>query len=345
MTDRFLIRECRDDSEHLGAYAALVSDLYAGYPPVIQARIREAERNFGRTNPFFSFGRSVSFLLTEQGRPAGHISAFLDDRLPKAVGLIGYFECIDDSGAAALLFDRACAYLRDSGIRNVRGPVNFTTWQTFRVSFPEDAPPFFTEPFTRGYYRDLFRQYGFSVSQGNISAVIRIDGTEFSRYEQHLLRLEQEGVMFETMSRSGPEMLQDIYRLTGTIFADTWSFVPVTPAEFTYFSEGIALLLDGDFIFLVRGRDQTPAAFCFCAPDRYATNQRRIVIKTLGVSAAYRGKGIAKALLCLVHQTALQKGFTEMIASTMRVGNDPIRGIIPCDRIYREYEVFEKSIA
>lgn len=344
MTDRLFIRECCDEAEHLSFYAALLSDLYAAYPPVIQARIREAERNFGKANPFFSFGRSVSFLLTDGGKPAGHISAFLDDRLPKAVGLIGYFECSDDSGAAALLFDRACAHLSESGIRNVRGPVNFTTWQTFRVSFPENAPPFFTEPFTRGYYRNLFRQNGFTVSQSNISAAFPIDGTEFSRHEQHLLRLQQEGMMFETMSRSGPDMLQDIYRLTGTIFADTWSFVPVTLHEFIYFSEGIVPLLDGDFIFLVRGRDRTPAAFCFCAPDRYATGQQRLVIKTLGVAAGYRGRGIAKALLFLVHRTAQKRGFTEMIASTMRVGNDPIRGIIPCDRIYREYEVFEKNI-
>ena len=80
----------------------------------------------------------------------------------KPVGGMGFFECINDSEAAAVLFNACRDWLEDNGMTAMEGPENFGErdrwWGLLVDGF---LPPNFCMPYNPPYYRELFENYGF----------------------------------------------------------------------------------------------------------------------------------------------------------------------------------------
>ncbi len=81
-----------------------------------------------------------------------------------AVGLIGFFECIEDPIVATVLLDAARDWLRDQhGLRRLWGPMNFDIWHSYRfMTQGFDQAPFYGEPDNKAYYPAYFEHYGFA---------------------------------------------------------------------------------------------------------------------------------------------------------------------------------------
>ena len=82
-----------------------------------------------RTNPFLEHCKRKLFLLKEKGKVIGRIAAFMDtlanDFWGEEIGLFGYYECIPDHGAAALLLKTAKNWLMEQECTCMRGPWTF----------------------------------------------------------------------------------------------------------------------------------------------------------------------------------------------------------------------------
>jgi len=118
-------------------------------------------------NPYYRHGEAVRWILTDnQNRPAGRIAAFIDRNLASTyeqpTGGTGFFECIDDDGAATLLFDAAREWLRARGMEAMDGPINFgETDKYWGLLVDGFTHPSFDVPYNHKYYKRLFEQYGF----------------------------------------------------------------------------------------------------------------------------------------------------------------------------------------
>ena len=336
------VKRYQNEPEYVNAYSQLIREIYAEYPLFIEAKLKETKRSLDQNNPFLDHGSYSNYLLLDKDKPVANISAIMDSRLPAHIGLVGCFESLNNKEFANHIFDEARKYLMSHGKKHICGPINFTTWQHFRVSYPESHPPFFIEPFSRGYYRDLFRGYGFSVAHQNVSTIEEVERTTFTSFADEMRRLEREHMIFESMNPQRVQcMIQDIYALTKEIFRDTWAFVPIGFEEFEFNIRDSVSLLDGDFVYLVRSREKLPVAFCFCVPDLYSQDKKRVIVKTMGVLPGYQDMGIGKALFYLLYRTAVEKEVSELIFSTMRSDNVRIRNLTGSRTIYREYEAYE----
>lgn len=120
-------------------------------------------------NPRHRTGDCARWLLRDDtGRFIGRIAAFYSthtierDELP--VGGCGFFECIDDQGAANMLFDTAKEWLQEKGIQAMDGPINFGNrerwWGLLVDGF---YPPCYCCNYNPPYYQQLFEQYGFQL--------------------------------------------------------------------------------------------------------------------------------------------------------------------------------------
>lgn len=120
-------------------------------------------------NPSFKFGDAKRWVLTDNdGKLIGRIAAFYN--LGKAyvydqpTGGCGFFECINDQEAAAILFTAAREWLRTKGIEAMDGPVNFgenyINWGLLIDGF---MPQGFGMPYNPPYYLKLFENYGFQL--------------------------------------------------------------------------------------------------------------------------------------------------------------------------------------
>lgn len=332
------------ENKYINEYTKLIRNIYAMYPLFAESRADEVNRMFNKKNPFLRFGIWKNFLVKNEGSSVAHISAIIDERLSFDVGLLGYFDAVNETAYADKAFDAAIGFLTKRRKKIIRGPVNLTTWQGFRVSYPEENPPFLLEPFTRGYYRNLFENYGFKTVQNNVSTIQKIDQTNFDKYELEYKNLKEQGFIFEIVdSKNLSSALPEIFDLAIETFGDSWSFVRISLDEFIYNFRNSATT--ASLIYIARDRKKKSVAFFLGASDTYAGNEKRVVLKTLGVLPEYQRLGIGRAIFYLVYLKGKQENVSELIFSTMRTDNETIRNLIGrAYDIYREYNVYELTI-
>ncbi|MCM1077041.1 MAG: N-acetyltransferase [Bacteroides sp.] len=81
-------------------------------------------------NPAFEYCRAQSFMAYRDGRPAGRITAIINDRLNESTGRkqarFGFVDFIDDNEVVDALFATAEEWARDRGMTEIIGPMGFT---------------------------------------------------------------------------------------------------------------------------------------------------------------------------------------------------------------------------
>lgn len=106
-----------------------------------------------------------------------------DKTLSKAVGrfaittysgdenaYIGFFECIDDSRAAAFLFQNADKICKELGYYKIVGPVDGSFWIKYRLKTNRfGEKPYTGEPYNKDYYFKLFTENGYKVAEHYVS--------------------------------------------------------------------------------------------------------------------------------------------------------------------------------
>ena len=88
-------------------------------------------KQFSEKNSFFQYGRLQRFVAWQGDQPVGRVVAAINDRLIEReetpVGLMGFFECINDSEVAIALLDTATDWLKQQGMTLARGPIDLST--------------------------------------------------------------------------------------------------------------------------------------------------------------------------------------------------------------------------
>src|SRR5690606_23596575 len=120
-------------------------------------------------NNSFKQGECRRWLLKDvSGKYIGRIAAFYTretiDNYDQPTGGCGFFECINDSEAANLLFDTAKNWLSSEGLEAMDGPINFGErnkwWGLLVEGFHK---PCYTCNYNPVYYKSLFEDYGFEM--------------------------------------------------------------------------------------------------------------------------------------------------------------------------------------
>jgi GNAT superfamily N-acetyltransferase len=158
----------------------------------INPLVRDVESVFNPShNMMFRQGEAIRWILRDnRGRTAGRVAAFYTRKIAntdqKPVGGMGFFECINNHQAAAMLFDACREWLEDNGMTAMEGPENFGErdrwWGLLVDGF---LPPNYCMPYNPQYYRGLFEDYGFKnyfeqytyytpVTDRKLNKVIRI---------------------------------------------------------------------------------------------------------------------------------------------------------------------------
>lgn len=120
-------------------------------------------------NAFYKHGDGTRWILNnDEGKVIGRIGAFFNKNraytFQQPTGGCGYFECINDTKASAILFDTAKAWLAERGMEAMDGPVNFgenlINWGLLVQGYEQQG---FGMPYNKPYYLDLFEDYGFQL--------------------------------------------------------------------------------------------------------------------------------------------------------------------------------------
>ena len=320
----------------------LIKEIYSSYPDVIKIKIKELKK-INSHNPFFKFGSLKNFLLSDNGKVVVHASAIIDSRLGKDLGLVGSFESINNPKYAEYIFVAISDYFKDQDKKFIRGPINLTTWQNWRISFPEGKLPFTVEPFTREYYKDLFESYGFDVGQENITTISNIDESGFKVFQGDFQKIRDEGFTIVNIDKSNQEKsLEAVYEIIAQAFIDSWTFVKISIEEFIYNHTGSSTMNALSYSCLILNKEKKAVAFCFAVKDNNQNDM--VIIKTFAVKQEYQGRSIGKAMFYWVYQKAKLEKIKNLMFCTMRSDNTNILKLTQSKNIYRRYRVYQKKI-
>jgi hypothetical protein len=163
--------------------------IYKGDTNYIRPLDQDIEKVFDTNrNKFFKHGELIRWILKDdKGTAIGRVAAFINHSTAKnfdqPTGGMGFFECINDRQAAAVLFDACKSWLQERGIEAMDGPINFgernNWWGLLMEGF---TPPSFGMNYNPKYYIELFESYGFQVYFYQYSYGLKVNDDRPEKY-------------------------------------------------------------------------------------------------------------------------------------------------------------------
>ncbi|MDR0433785.1 MAG: GNAT family N-acetyltransferase [Gracilibacteraceae bacterium] len=262
---------------------------------------------------------------------------------PPDHGAIGHFEAEDKSAARDLL-QEACALLAARGCKAALAPMNGNTWRSYRYAtggMEENARPLFLlePPAALGRER-LLERAGFTPAHYYASYLetlgdcpdpaARLAAAGFAARTLDIARLEAE--------------LRLVYDLAALAFRENPFYTELPRESFVRQYLSYREMIAPELVFLAFAGDRL-AGFLFCLPDHLAppAYPATLLIKTLAVSPAYRGRGLGGALMALARRRAFALGYAQAIEALVYRGNASERFCQNAD-LLREYTLYRKVL-
>ena len=159
-------------SKEISEFLLLPVRMYNATQQWIRPLDNEIESVFDKErNKSFRHGECIRWILkNNEGETIGRVAAFILEKTvhkgnDQPTGGMGFFECINDQGAAFRLFDQCKAWLQARGMEAMDGPINFGSrdrWWGLLVEGFENEPNYQCN-YNLPYYQTFFESYGFQL--------------------------------------------------------------------------------------------------------------------------------------------------------------------------------------
>ena len=292
---------------------------------------RDPRPQLSRENPFFQDGEARHFVAAGE---RGRITAMTSPRLAQdgtQIGLVGFYECVDDPAHAASLIEAALGWLRERGVQRVLGPLNFSTWYRYRfVTEGFEHGPFLLEPYNPPHYGHQFAAAGFTPHQRYASLTLAHEPVPL------LVRAHQKalasGITFTALEgEQAAQYLPLFFEMSKQIFAGKTAYSAITLEEFQVLYAGMQTIMAPGLSWLAHDAQGNPVGFLFAYPDLLEPLRRgdpegdpkHTVLKTIAAAPGHGYLGWA-----LTHQHVLaarEQGFTHGVYALMEKYEELLR--------------------
>jgi len=235
------------------AFLELERRLYRDDPNWVPPLWAERKKLVGfKPHPFYLDAEGQTFLVRRGDTVVGRVLAIVNHAHNRehndTIGFFGFFECENDSEAAAALLHTACDWLAERGRTVARGPVHPSlNYEVGLLVEGFDSPPTFLITYNKPYYEELIRSAGFEKSQDIFSYEASID--ILNEIDPKLMFIMEEATKrFKATTRpirrshfhEDVRIFLDIYNKS---LKQTWGYVPMSEAEIDEQSKGLKHLL------------------------------------------------------------------------------------------------------
>ncbi len=260
-----------------------------------------------------------------------------------ATGFLGYYEAATDvsSDEVNRLLHSACRHLRRSGSSRAIGPINGSTWNSYRFTVPDPNRPFFLDNHHPEEYLGQWRAAGFEPVERYLTTVIERGQIAPSLCPRFPKRLAQRGITIEAVTphRFDTE-LRAIHALANAAFARGPFFSPISYEAFEALYRPLTAIVDPDWTLIARSPSGELLAFIFATPDYFDERNESLVIKTL----ASRAPGLGTWLTGLVHRRAHDAGYARIFHALMHDANKSNQIHATDAKVYRRYLLLGKEL-
>ncbi len=330
-----------------------------------------------RSNPYFQHARWQAWIAWRGEQPVGRISAQVDalhlERHGDATGFFGMLDAEDREETFAALIGTAEQWLRDQGMRRMRGPFNLSINEEMGLLVDGfDTPPVFMMGHARPYYGGCIEQCGYRKAKDALAYMIA-PNFEAPAIMRRLVAASAHRVRVRPLDlkRFDDEisLLRDIFN---DAWAENWSFVPFTAAEFHDLGQNLRFLVAPELIQIAEV-DGEAAAFIVALPNvneairglggrlfptgwlkllwrlkvRFPSTAR---VPLMGVRRKFQrtrlGPGLAFLVIDAVRAQLHRRGAKQIELSWILEDNAGMRNIIESigGHAYKRYRVYERQL-
>ena len=349
---------------------------YKNDPVWVPPLLTEVSKQFDRKrNPTLDHCGFELFLLERDNVVIGRIAAFTDSiamqEWKDPVGLFGYFECIDDSHAATVLFDAAAGWLRSRGMKFMRGPWSFVSQEWGLVTEGFTPSPTVMAPYNPPYYVNHIQGYGFEKIKDLL--VYYISAAEGYKIPVRILRLTDDVAKRFSIHTRQLNMhdydneVARVIELSNRSLSDNWGYTQVTSKEAEAIAADLKPILHPKGVIFAEDSNGRPVGFAITIPDVNTLTRdlggrllpfgwlklllglprlRRYRLFALGVLPEYHGKGIDSLLYRALYEALYTPDIWLEINYVLEDNAPMNNAIIKLDaKPLRRYRIYQKNIS
>jgi hypothetical protein len=362
----------------VGAFIDLPFRLHAGTPwvPPLKLERRLFLSRRPRIGTYASRVDFELFLAERDGRVVGRVSAHVDQAYNRHHGELrgwfGFFECEDDTEAAAALVARAEDWLRTRGMTIMSGPADFTMNDESGIVIEgHDLPPMVRQPWHPPYYQRLLEDLGLEKEVDLF--MWELDISDREQMLEILPELakdarEKHGVTIRRMTRRRLRADMDVF---GEIYNRAWrrnfGFVPYDKADLDQYALELQLVFNSTW-FMIAEVGGEPIAIAITIPDIHQVLRKmngrllpfgwlhylrrnktidKVRVGFLGVKPKFQHTGAAAALYVEHFDTSavhplIKSGEMGWILETNRAMNRGMEAMH--GRIVKKYRVYKRDL-
>jgi len=252
------------------------------------------------------------------------------------------------------LFNKVFEELKKEGIETIIGPLNGTTWNTYRyVTEKGNGRPFLLEPWNEDYSVSLFEKLDFKHLAGYISTVMEGMNSDGRKNLNKKIEKLKKFDYYEDIRVESAEnkdlltVLNKVYDLTVEAFKNNFLYSELEREIFLKMYLSYEDKIIKKFFKMLYLKDEL-IGYVFGIPDYtelgYKEKIDTIILKTIAVSPEYNGKGMGYILINSLVEEAAKEGYENVIYALMHESNVSKNIGLLLGNILRKYTLFIKEL-
>ncbi len=325
-------------------------------------------------NPFFLHAEVQHFIAVKDGRDVGRIAAIRnrihEELHQEPVGFFGFFESSDDAEVAGALLDAAADWLREQGLKTIRGPLSYDTNDVSGMLVgPFDSPPSVMMAYNREYLPRLTEGAGFLKAKDLLAFVLDSSGLpdRIARLSNRVKK--REGIVLRLFDKKRfLDEVRTIQEIYNQAWEKNWGFVPMNSEEIHYKADELKQIVDPEFVYFAEVKGET-VGFGMALPDAnqalrgirsgrlFPTGLFRIMLAwrkinavrviILGTIPEYRNRGLEVLFYRELFDAAYRRGMSYGECSWILEDNEPmIKGMaaLGSSEPSKRYRVYDRAL-
>ena len=234
-------------------------------------------------HPFYEHSTADFYIAVRDGRDVGRIAALENSNYNAAhdsqTGQFYFFDCEDDSEAAAALFKRVFEWAGKRELDKVIGPKGFSPFDGYGMlerGF-EHRQMMTMMNYNHPYYLRLAAESGFEKEVDFISHMIRADDfimpERVHRIADRVRKRQNLQVLQFKNKKELRQWADRIGKAYNSAFVDNWEYVPLTEREVKFVLDNIMLVANPKLLKIMV-HEENVVGFAFGFPDISKALQR-----------------------------------------------------------------------
>jgi len=269
---------------------------------------------------------NVQFYLCEDGEELGRVAAYYH-HVTSDLGMLGWYECDDNDALSEEMLTAAIEWLQSKGCKKIIGPINGSTWSSYRFNLSASKPLFAGEPYQPSYYPIQWEKAGFvndvmyetTIPVSHVNPKINdVDlDTFFDDLKLSLIPLPRE---------ISEEKNAQYFKFYAECFKDNPLFHDISLKHYDLITEKLTDLVDYKCSFIVEDYDHNPVSAYISFKDVYGRfhpeeKGTKLFLKTISTHPLWRQKDIMQLVVNHIFTVSEELGYSETVFCMLYSGN------------------------